>query len=249
MLYLIFSDVHGNLEALSRLLQVASKLKPDAFVSLGDLVGYGPNPNEVVNRVRKLSKVSAIRGNHDKVAAELEDDRFFNPVAAKAIRWTSKKLSEENLKYLKNLVRGPLMIRDDFTIFHGSFLDEDAYIFGPYEALLSLQTSPTRHSFFGHTHFPVLFRLTPAKRLEMMTPRTAKNRVLFPLDPESTYLINPGSVGQPRDRDPRLSFMTYDSHQRLVTYYRYRYQAEKTQAKIQLHKLPPFLGERLLKGV
>ena len=108
MLYLIFSDVHGNLEAYKRMLKAGEKIKPDAFICLGDIVGYGPNPNETIDRTKKLKNLFIVRGNHDKVAAGLDSTETFNPVARKAIIWTKKKLKDKSKEYPKSLPKGPL---------------------------------------------------------------------------------------------------------------------------------------------
>ncbi len=249
MLYLIFSDVHGNLEAYKRMLKAAERINPDAFVCLGDIVGYGPNPNETIDRTKKLKNLFIIRGNHDKVAAGLDSTESFNPVARKAIIWTKKKLKDKNKEYLKKLPKGPLLIDNKFTIFHGSYFDEDYYIFNPFDAILSLQNAPTRISFFGHTHIPIVFKFTPSDKLEIITITTMKNKLEIKLNSKSYYLINPGSIGQPRDRNQKISFITYDTKKKTITFYRYKYPFQNTALKILKQKLPRFLAERLGKGI
>ena len=249
MLYLIFSDVHGNLEAYKRMLKAADKISPDAFICLGDIVGYGPNPNETIDRTKKLKNLFIVRGNHDKVAAGLDSVESFNPVARKAIIWTRKKLKDKNKEYLKNLPKGPLIIDNKFTIFHGSYSDEDYYIFNPFDALISLQNAPTKISFFGHTHIPIIFKFTPSDKLEILTITSSKTKIEIKLERKSYYLINPGSVGQPRDRNPKISFVTYDTKTRIITFYRYKYPIPNTAAKVLKQRLPRFLAERLSKGI
>jgi predicted phosphodiesterase len=249
VLYLIFSDIHSNLEALNRMLKEIPRIKPDAFVFLGDIVGYGPNPNEVINKIKKIKSLFMVRGNHDKVASEIESSDYFNMIAERAIRWTAKKLSIENKNFVKKMPKGPLLIRNDITIFHGSFFDEDYYIMTPYDALLNIQASPTNISFFGHTHQPIIYKYSQNNDFEIMTLKSRRKRISIPLDKDGMYLINPGSIGQPRDKDSRISFMTYDTKTMQLNYYRFKYPFLKTAAKIRKQKLPPFLGERLGKGV
>ena len=249
MLYLIFSDVHGNLEAYKRMIKAANKIKPDVFICLGDLIGYGPNPNETIDRTRKIKNLFIVRGNHDKVAAGLDSTGSFNPVARKAMVWTKKKLKDTNKEYLKNLPKGPLLIDNKFTIFHGAYFDEDYYIFNPFDALGSIQNAPTKISFFGHTHIPIIYKFTPNDKLEILTINSKKNKIEIKLENKSYYLINPGSIGQPRDRNPKTSFITYDTKKNLITFYRYKYPFQNTASKILKQKLPRFLAERLGKGI
>jgi len=249
MLYLIFSDVHSNLEALNRMLKKTKQINPDKYIFLGDLVGYGPNPNKVINKIRKINNLIIIRGNHDKVAADLESRDYFNTVAAKAIKWTSKKINKENKDYLKKLKKGPANVGKNISIFHGSYFNEDLYILSQYEALLSLHTIPSKISFFGHTHLPIIYKLSPDNRFEVINIVVEKNKLKIKLDGSSSYLINPGSIGQPRDKDPRISFITFDTEKREIVYYRYKYRINRTEQKIKKHKLPIFLAQRLSKGI
>ncbi len=247
MRYLIFSDVHSNLEALKKFLKYSEKLEFDYYVFLGDLVGYGPNPNEVVDKIRKLKDIYMIRGNHDKVVAGYEGLEFFNPVAAKSANWTTKKINPENKKFIASLKKGPMIINQEITIFHGAIFDEDYYILNPFDAAVVIKATPTKISFFGHTHVPIIYRLKD-ESFEIIVPEVKRAKTKIKLREDSHYLINPGSIGQPRDGNPKLSFMLFDSSKLEIEYFRLKYPYEKTQSKIYKYKLPGFLAERLEKG-
>src|SRR5580704_3344001 len=149
MRYLILSDIHANMTALNAALD-AAKGHWEKVVCLGDVVGYGPDPNEVIDRVRELGAVT-IRGNHDKAISGLTNDEDFNPIARSAVLWSREQLNPGNLEYLQKLPKGPLRV-DSFSIFHGSLHDEDEYVFSPDLALDGLQNAPSPVLFFGHTH-------------------------------------------------------------------------------------------------
>ena len=157
MRYLIFSDIHGNLEALNALLKFVQKRKIDHFVCLGDLVGYGASPNETIQKVRNLKPLSIIRGNHDKAVSGLDSIETFNPIAAAAIHWTKKKIVKKNADFLAHLKKGPQVVHEQFTICHGSPFDEDYYIFGEFDAAEAFDYLKLPLCFFGHTHFPFVY--------------------------------------------------------------------------------------------
>ena len=148
---LIVSDIHGNLEALDTVLAVLDGRYDDVLV-LGDLVGYGADPNGVVDRVKSLNPRAVIRGNHDKVAAGLEDGDSFNAVARSAVLWTFEALTPENRAYLSNLPEGPVEIDDLLEICHGTPYDEDAYLFDELDALRAFEAATRPVCLYGHTH-------------------------------------------------------------------------------------------------
>src|SRR4051812_4318795 len=150
--YLILSDIHSNLEALDAVLVASSKQKCDDVIVLGDLVGYGADPNAVVMRIRELNPKAVIRGNHDKVAAGLETPDDFNAMARTAALWTQQALSRDVLAYLQALPQGPALIADDLGICHGSPIDEDMYIVADLDAVRSLECTRLPLCMFGHTH-------------------------------------------------------------------------------------------------
>lgn len=246
MRYLILSDIHSNDEALSAVLGRVRKQRYDRVVILGDFVGYGADPNAVVERVRKIRKVKAmIRGNHDRVVCGLDRGDLFNPLALEAALWSAGKLTADNRKFLAELPVGPLDVDGRFLICHGSPRDEDAYIFSDYDAYLNFSFSEAAVCFFGHSHIPSIFSLEPhGIRVEVV--RGSRTRIA--LKRGVRYLINPGSVGQPRDRNPAASFALYDADAEVVTFERAEYDVAQAREKIHRAGLPGMLGDRLLVG-
>lgn len=245
MKYLVLSDIHSNQEALAAVLSHVRRKRWDKAVFLGDLVGYGANPNQTVDTLRRLRPLVGIRGNHDKVCSGLENGEMFNRVALEAAMWTRRKLTRTNLRWLRALPKGPRLVDGTFGISHGTPVEEDAYIFGEIEALNVFRRTDYDVCFFGHSHFPVIFALTPDA---ITTTLTVAPSFRFKLQPGARYLINPGSIGQPRDGNPLASFAIYDSEQRSVTIYRIAYRVAEAQDKILKAGLPRPLAERLAIG-
>jgi predicted phosphodiesterase len=250
MTYLLLSDIHSNIEALRSVLLEIISIRTDKYVILGDLVGYGASPNEVVKTIRKLDPTVAIRGNHDKVASGLSSGDDFNQIAYDAALWTKAKLSNENRVYLADLPRGPVVVDDLFDIMHGSHYDEDDYLLEPSEVSFEFRKSESRLTFFGHTHIPIIWiydceeKTVESKLCEYDT----NGRYEFLLEKGKRYLINPGSVGQPRDMDPRASFVIFDEDNKKMTFFRIAYNIESSQQKIIKADLDNFLAERLSIG-
>jgi diadenosine tetraphosphatase ApaH/serine/threonine PP2A family protein phosphatase len=245
MRYLVLSDIHANLEALEAVLATADAMRHDRLLVLGDLVGYGADPNQVVERIRALAPHAIIRGNHDKVGSGLETPDGFNAVARSAIRWTQDVLTADNRDWLAALPAGPLVVDDLLEICHGTPFDEDAYVFDDGDALRALQVSQRPVCLFGHTHVQVGYRVA-GHALTLATLDTAR-----PLDvpvSEGRFLINPGSVGQPRDGDPRAAFALVDTDARVVTIHRIDYPMAQSQARIVAEGLPEVLAQRLVLG-
>jgi len=245
MRYLILSDIHSNKEAFGAVLSFVRRKPWDKAVFLGDLVGYGANPNQTIDMLRSLRPLNAIRGNHDKVCSGLEDGELFNRIALEAAMWTRKKLTRSNLTWLRGLPEGPQMVDDTFAISHGTPIDEDAYIFGEIEALNVFRHTTFPVCFFGHSHFPVIFALSPDA---ITTILTVAPSFRFKLREGVRYLINPGSIGQPRDGNPLASFALYDSETRVVSIHRIPYRVAETQQKILKAGLPRPLADRLAIG-
>jgi len=213
---------------------------------LGDIVGYGPDPNEAIARVRGLEPASTIRGNHDKVACGLEQPEGFNAVAKRAALWTFETLTPPNRSWLAALAQGPLIVDEQVEICHGSPFDEDAYIFDELDAVRALKASRRPLCLFGHTHCPVSFELSQERVEALGTPGAAATRIA--LRAGSKYLINPGSVGQPRDGDPRAAYAIADTSANVVELYRVDYGIDTTQVKIVKGGLPDVLAQRLAVG-
>jgi predicted phosphodiesterase len=250
--YLILSDIHGNDEALSAVLNHLKRKRIDRVVCLGDFVGYGADPNKVVDRFRKMFRPTlAIRGNHDKVACGIDAGESFNPPALEAARWTRAKISRENADFLRRLPPGPAVVDGAFGVCHGSPIDEDAYIFSDLDASMNFlyveRVAPGLDPFFfGHSHIPSVFT-QEGDEIEVEAVRSP--RVKLVLEEGKRYLVNPGSVGQPRDRDPRASFVLYDSGTRTIHFERVPFDVGRSRGKILRAGLPSMLGDRLVAGV
>ncbi|HYZ86161.1 MAG TPA: metallophosphoesterase family protein [Bryobacteraceae bacterium] len=238
MRYLILSDIHANLEALEAVLKDAKGLYDD-MINCGDVVGYGPDPNAVIEWCRKNS-TKIIRGNHDKACAGIMDLRWFNDVARHAAQWTREELTPDNFEWLNALPQGPLTV-GEFQAFHGSPADEDEYMADPWDIEQALPFSQRNLIFFGHTHLQGAFHIH-------RNGTRALKRETIDLEPDSVYFINPGSVGQPRDGNPKAAYAIFDDVERLVTMKRVPYDVNKTMQKIVAAGLPEVLGLRLQIG-
>ena len=257
MKYLVISDIHANLEALEATLQAAGSY--DRALVLGDLVGYGADPNAVIDLVRSLPAAEIIRGNHDKVGAGVGGVEGFNHLARQAIEWTATALTEENRAWLAALPQGPAIIDDRTEICHGTPFDEDVYVFDDMDALRSLNAARRPLCLFGHTHVPAVFTLgdpraadpEPRGRFSLELDTAAPVAGLpfrLDLDGPSRYLVNCGAVGQPRDGDPRAAYGLLDMDAHSVTIMRTEYDIAAAQAKIVAAGLPEVLAHRLSMG-
>ena len=246
MRFLILSDIHANHTTLDAALEVAEG-HWERVLCLGDVVGYGPDPNEVIDRVRALQTV-IIRGNHDKAACGLADAEDFNPVARTAATWTREHLRPDNLTYLQQLPQGPV-VEDSLALVHGAFHDEDEYVFAPAQALDGLLESPSPVTFFGHTHFQGGFSFRDNKlEVIQLRPEPGANFAALRVDPSTRYLLNPGSIGQPRDGDPRAAFAIADMGHDVVEFWRVPYDIEAVQHRMKRAGLPEPLILRLSFG-
>jgi diadenosine tetraphosphatase ApaH/serine/threonine PP2A family protein phosphatase len=244
--YLVLTDIHANLEALDACVADARARGFDRTLVLGDLVGYGADPNPVIERVQALEPFAVVRGNHDKVACGLESSEGFNVTAKHAIRWTSDELSPDHRAWLADLPQGPARVDGLMEICHGSPFDEDAYIFDELDAVRALKASARPLCLFGHTHFAVTFELTP-NSVETISPVRPRDTHI-PLLDGAKYLLNPGAVGQPRDGDPRAGYAIVDDSRQLVELYRVKYPIAEAQEKILKVGLPEVLAQRLAVG-
>ena len=247
MRYLILSDIHGNWQAFDAVLEAAAPEKIDRVLVLGDLVGYGAAANRVVERVNELTdEGGVVRGNHDKVIVGIDSAETFNWVAREAVRWTAERLSDENAEYLRQLPRGPLKINDRYSICHGSPIDEDEYLLSGGAAERSFRLHPADLTFFGHTHVPTVFSYG-ADGINAAVLEGEEH--VLDLTPGVRYLINPGSVGQPRDRDPRAGYVIFDEDRQTVSWRRLEYAVAEAQDEIIAAGLPHVLAYRLAAGL
>ncbi len=243
MRYLILSDIHANIDALESVLSAAPASTWDRVVVLGDLVGYGAEPNQVIERVLALDPLIVIRGNHDKAACGIDDGSSFNVVARTAAQWTMETLTPENREYLRRLPAGPAVVDDTLEICHGAPFDEDHYIFDSEDAARALEAAARKLCLFGHTHLPVVF-LRDTARFEGFAPEGAADAGVS-IEPAVSYLVNVGSVGQPRDGDPRAAFGIYDSDGASLRLRRVPYPIAQAQRRILEAGLPSSLASRL----
>jgi len=242
--YLIISDIHANLEALEAVLADASAIGYDAVLCLGDLVGYGADPSAVVRRILDLKPVAIVRGNHDKVCAGLEPATLFNEAARRSVEWTKQALAPDERQVLVDLPPGPRRVSDEIEICHGAPFDEDHYIFDDADAGRAARSASARLCFFGHTHVPAVF--TEAGDPTRTDSALAADELALPR--RGAALINVGSVGQPRDRDPRAAYGLLDLDRATIRMRRLPYDIKGAQAKILTAGLPPWLAERLELG-
>ena len=245
MRYLIVSDLHANLEALQAVL-AESAGSYDRALCCGDLVGYAADPNLVCDWVRTNCPL-VVRGNHDRASTGQDDLEWFNPVARAAAIWTLRTLSTENADYIRALPRGPVAI-DGFQLFHGSPYDEDEYMIAAAEAGQAFGYMESRVAFFGHTHVQGGFIWNQSRVETILRTASDEDSQSMEIDPDCAYMLNPGSVGQPRDADPRSGYVLYHPEDRFLTYRRVPYDITTAQAKILNAELPDVLAERLSVG-
>jgi diadenosine tetraphosphatase ApaH/serine/threonine PP2A family protein phosphatase len=235
----VLSDIHANLPALDAVLAALGKV--DAVWQLGDVVGYGPHPDEVVARLREIG-ATGVRGNHDVAALGALDVEWFNPAARRAVEWTARRISPETLAWLAGLPERAEL--GEMTLVHGSPRDPIwEYVMTTPDARANLAALATPYCFFGHTHVAAAWR-DDGGRVEPLDPSPGS---VLALDGRR-LLLNPGSVGQPRDGDPRASALVLDTEARRVTWHRVAYPIAKTQADIRAAGLPGTLADRLAGG-
>jgi len=239
----VISDIHSNLEALHAVLEDLKDRNIQKIFCLGDLVGYGASPNECIQLVLE-NKMDCLAGNHDRAAVSLKKIEFFNSYAKDAALWTNSTLTEENKEILKNL---PTSIIGEQAVFvHGAISGKDDYILNTANGienikLLKQQYPEHNICFFGHTHIKnIFFEDEGFLPVSYTTPVTLK--------PDYCYLINPGSVGQPRDGNPDASYLIFDEENTTVQHVVVPYDIKLAQKKIIDAGLPPFLASRLEMG-
>ena len=242
MVYGLISDIHGSLEALEAVL---AELKDcDAFLCLGDLVGYGPDPEACIDRVRELPGLVCIAGNHDLAVVNRFDVTWFNDHAREAVFWTQRQLSSEHLAYLASL---PLRARAaDAELVHGSLPNEMDYITTAWEAASCFEAMVGDLCFVGHTHVAEYYWQRDHSCLPEQKALWSGGTV--PLAEDLRYIVNPGGVGQPRDGNRAASCGLYNTESRSVEVRRVAYDVESVQAKMREARLPEYLASRLAKG-
>jgi predicted phosphodiesterase len=244
--YLILSDIHANIDALEAVLAAAPASTWDRSIVLGDLVGYGAEPNAVIDRILGLTPSCVIRGNHDKAACGIDDGSNFNYIARMAAQWTFTTLTPANRDYLRALPAGPIAIDEGLEICHGAPFDEDNYIFDADDAHRALDAATRPLCVFGHTHLPVVFH-RQGSAVDGFVPN-GPDETPVALSVGGSYLVNPGSVGQPRDGDPRAGFAIYDTDAASVLLRRVPYPVAAAQRRILNAGLPSSLANRLAIG-
>lgn len=243
--YGIISDVHANFTAMQVALEHLEAVGCDKILNLGDLVGYGAEPAQCVEAIRVRGDTLSIVGNHDRQAVGETDDRM-RKTAAKVLEWTAQRLSTEDVAFLKHLPQG-MVVEDKIVMVHGALTERDTYMLNADEINRNMQSliddfPAARVCFFGHTHVPMLIGTKG-----VMT--NLKETKVFKLDPNDRYMINPGSVGQPRDKCPLSSFGIFDTKNWTMTFVRKPYDYRKTQAKIIENGLPEKFARRLAVGI
>jgi predicted phosphodiesterase len=244
--FLIVSDTHANWYALEAVLADAEG-QYDQIVCCGDLVGYNAQPGDVIEWTRAHS-AHTIRGNHDKVVAGLENLEWFNEVAQSAARWTIHHLSPEHIGFLRTLPKGPITL-EHFHMWHGSPRDEDEYVTNAREAAPSFAHFVLPLAFFGHTHLQGGFFSRHGRVGVIPAVRKQEAHYAFELEPDTLYMVNPGSVGQPRDGDARAAYALHDSEERTVALHRVKYPVQKSAHGIRQAHLPDVLAFRLFQGL
>ena len=241
MRILVFSDIHANLTALEAVIANVGPI--DAAWCLGDLVGYGPDPNECIERIQELPNLVCILGNHDAATLKQIDSATFNPEARIALRWTQDTLSDANFDYLLKL---PQRVNHlDVTLVHGSPRQPVwEYLLDVYNATHNFEYFDTLYCFVGHTHLPLLYHLEDNQSsAKLFIPEPGASLSLQP-----NMILNPGSVGQPRDRDPRASYAVYDDKEQTWELYRVEYDIDSVQKRMEANGLSQRHIQRLSSG-
>jgi diadenosine tetraphosphatase ApaH/serine/threonine PP2A family protein phosphatase len=240
--HLIFSDVHGNLEALEAVLSHGENAGVDFYICLGDIIGYGADPNECIDAVRALPAYACVKGNHDAAVVDPRERSFFHSVALEGVHFTDAMLTAENRKFIEEL---PYVYTSDglFIAVHASPYKPEAweYVLDQGGAKRAFGATPHQVTFIGHSHTPVVFR--DDGRAERFL---AGDKLV--IEDGVRYVVNVGSVGQPRDGNPDASFVVFDDEALTARILRVEYDRKKAAEKILKAGLPPVLAERLLVG-
>ena len=259
MKYAVIADIHGNLEALNAVIARADAERVKKYICAGDIVGYNANPKECLKIVQSLDLVAVVRGNHDEYAGNDDSLNGFNPGAAKALMWTRQQLTDTQRKWLIQLKLKEVMCNEDITVVHATLDHPNVwkYIYDKYNAADNFFHQTTSFCFYGHSHVPVLFKYSASLDDKIFGVNQVKEwgkisdsetTVPVSTDYGCKYLVNVGSVGQPRNWDTRASFAVYDSTSRTLKRISVEYDIEAAQEKIRKAKLPENLALRLEIG-
>lgn len=237
----IISDVHANLEALEAVLEDIENQKIETVFCLGDVVGYGPDPNACMALVEKTCEIK-LMGNHDFYALGTSSNEHFNPIAKESHDWTQKQLSDYEISQIENYKMDH--VHNGIYLVHSSPFEPDQwnYILSPQDAQEGFEKLEYNLCFVGHTHLPTIFVARPNDLPRMKIGHN------FTIDSEEKYIVNIGSVGQPRDNDPLACYVTYDSELGDINYRRIEYDIAKAQKKMAAAKLPEMLIKRIAIG-
>ncbi|MDD3582324.1 MAG: metallophosphoesterase family protein [Desulfobacca sp.] len=245
----LISDIHANLEALEQVLRAIDQEGVDLIVNLGDLVGYNANPNECLELIRGRGDILSVVGNHDQAVSNPNKAQDFNIIAYQVIMWSIDQIAADHLNFLGNL---PLnqVIEKHYLACHGTPTCADTYISYLFQGrrvlnLLRRQLNPIQICFFGHTHKRALWYRDARGKVALQPLQPGK----IYLDRECQYLINPGSVGQPRNHNPAASYAVFDTQDYSIQFKLVPYDIQQTQRKILAAKLHPYLAERLAQGI
>ena len=238
---LMISDIHANLSALEAVFEDVEKV--DSYWCLGDLVGYGPDPNECIDLIKELPNLVCLMGNHDAATSGIIDDITFNPMARQAIRWTNDTITPENLEYIQGLPEAA--VNGDVTFAHGSPREPVwEYLLDTRNATENFGYFKTAYCMIGHTHLPTMYKLKKGdNQAKLVIP---ENGDVVELEPRA--IINPGSVGQPRDRDPRAAYAVFDTEKLTVEFHRVPYDIQSVQERMRKADLPHRHIQRLADG-
>ncbi|MGB9682580.1 MAG: metallophosphoesterase family protein [bacterium] len=238
----VISDIHGNLEALNTVLECLEK-DIEKIICLGDIVGYGPNPKECCDIIREKD-IYSLCGNHDAACFDDSLIDYFNPYAREAIIWTRFQLTDEYVSFLKGLPFEGFL--HGFRVVHGAPGSPFDYIMTSSDAREAFLSFGEDLCFIGHSHIMEFYEQKKGHPLVRQLP--LRNQQELVIEDDKRYIINVGSVGQPRDRDPRAGYIVYDTEAKVIKAYRVEYRIDIVQRKMQLKGLPPILWERLELG-
>ena len=242
MVFAVYSDVHSNLEALNGFFKALRKIRFDKLVCLGDIVGYGADPDPVINLIRKKTDI-ILGGNHDFAVVGKTYVSDFNPYAFNVCMWTRNRLSHDNFKFLESLEAKTRI--DGVTWAHSSpFEPEEWHYVSPRSFQEeNFKSFFTRVCFVGHSHLPVILEKAPGSKTRVILDSK------YTLKPHCKYIVNAGSIGQPRDGNPDPTFVIYNSDTETIQFHRFAYDFGLAQEKILKEDLPPYLAERLSQGL